>query len=323
MSAERAVASEAGATMTRAPLHATTALRVLALIALLVLTGLVPGFYTAATMLSLLTTMSFLGVVAVGMTFITISGNVMSFSLGATAAASSMAYVVALNFAGIVPGVVAGLAVGAAVSGVQGFVVGWLRANPIIVTIAGGILLAGIVTGLSGNVMLYPDAATGYRALRGSLFGVPSEFVVFVAAAALGEVVLRLIRIGRDVLMVGASFRAAEAAGIRTTRATLFAFAFAGALAGLAGVMLATRYGQASMGYGIGYDYNAIAAVLVGGTAISGGQGSLLRTFIGLLIVSVAQTLLLLAGLGQEWQALITGAIVLGVIMLQTKIGRG
>jgi len=82
------------------------------------------------------------------------------------------------------------------------------------------------------------------------------------------------------------------------------------------------RYGSASMEYGIGYDYNAIAAVLVGGTAIQGGQGSAIRTFIGLVIITLVQTLLLLHGFGTEWQQLITGIVVLGVVMLQTPLGR-
>ena len=154
------------------------------------------------------------------------------------------------------------------------------------------------------------------------MFGIPSEFLVLVVAVVAGDVFLRFTRHGRNLVMTGASHRAADAAGVPAMRSIVAAYALAGALAGIAGIMLAVRYGSASMEYGVGYDYNAIAAVLVGGTAIGGGHGSATRTLIGLVVISAAQTILLLRGFGIEWQQLITGLIVLAVIMLQTKVGR-
>lgn len=299
-----------------------TILRLLGLVVLAVLIATTPGFFSAPTMLSLVTTISFVGVVAVGMTLITVSGNIMAFSLGATVAASSMAFVIVLNVAGLVPGLLAGLLVGALVTGLQGFFIGWLRANPIIVSIAGLTVLTGAVTGLTGNAMFYADAQTGYKALSGRILGIPGEFIVLVIVVLAGEALLRFTKFGRELLMVGANFRAAEAASVSRTRVVLCAYGIAGVLAGLAGLMLALRYGSASMEYGIGYDYNAIAAVLVGGTAIQGGKGSVLQTFLGLVFITLVQTLLLLRGFGTEWQQLITGVIVLVVVMLQTPLGR-
>ena len=83
--------------------------------------------------------------------------------------------------------------------------------------------------------------------------------------------------------------------------------------------MLSIRYDSASMDYGVGYDYAAVAAVLVGGTLIKGGEGSIVRTLVGVMIIAIIQAVLLLRGLRQEWQYLISGLIVLAVIMLHTR----
>lgn len=297
-------------------------LRVAGVAVLVIAMVVTPGFFSLPTTLSLVTTVSFVGVIAVGMTLITISGNVMSFSLGATAAASSIVFVQVLNLVGPVPGVIAGICTGAAISAVQGLLIGWLRANPIIISIAALTVVTGLVTGLTGNAMYYAGDDTGYRILRGRPLGIPSEFLILVVVVVAAEGLLRYTRLGRDLIMTGASFRGASAAGVSTPPTVLTAYGVAGALAGLAGIMLATRYGSASMEYGVGYDYSAIAAVLIGGTAITGGQGSAIGTFVGLMVVSSAQTILLLRGFPTEWQYLLTGVIVLTVIMLQTRIGR-
>jgi ribose/xylose/arabinose/galactoside ABC-type transport system permease subunit len=96
------------------------------------------------------------------------------------------------------------------------------------------------------------------------------------------------------------------------------AYVLAGAFTALAGILLASRYGSADMDLGTGYDYDAIAGVLVGGTAIQGGAGSAVRTLIGVVVISTIKMVLRLRGFSDQWQYLITGLIVLAVIMLQT-----
>jgi ribose/xylose/arabinose/galactoside ABC-type transport system permease subunit len=128
--------------------------------------------------------------------------------------------------------------------------------------------------------------------------------------------------LGRNLYMVGNSIRAANAAGIRSWMTITGAYVLAGLFTSLSGVMLATHYDTANMLYGVGFDYSAIAAVLVGGTAIQGGQGSVVRTLAGVMIIGIVQVVLLLQGFRQEWQDLITGIIVLAVIILNTRWGR-
>jgi len=296
-----------------------TAVRAVVIVALTVACVATPGFFSLPNILSLLTTVSFMGCVAVGMTLITISGNIMSFSLGATAGAAAMVFIVAVNIGGIGIGLIAALAVAALVSAAQGFAVGWVRANPIIVSIAAVALIYGTAEIFTRHSSIYFKPGTGIEILRGKLGGVPLEFVVLLCVTAAGQFILYLTRFGRNLYMMGSSFRAAEAAGVKTWRTVTGAYLWAGAFTGLAGVMLAIRYDGANMDYGVGYEYDAIAAVLVGGTLMKGGHGSALRTLAGAMIIAIVQAMLLLRGFRQEWQYLFTGLIVFAVILLHSS----
>jgi ribose/xylose/arabinose/galactoside ABC-type transport system permease subunit len=299
-----------------------SALRVAMIVVLLIAIAKTPGFLSTPSLLALVTTVSFVGCVAVGMTLITISGNIMSFALGATVGASAIVFVIALNAFGTIPGIVVALAFGALLTGAQGLAVGWFGANPVIVSIGSLALIIGLAQPITHNATFYTEPGSGAALLKGQIGGVPVEFLVFLGILAIGEFILRLTSFGRNLYMLGNSRRAAEAIGISVTRSVVGAYLCAGAFAAAAGIMLAARYDSANMQYGLGYDYDAIAAVLVGGTAIQGGEGSALRTLLGVMVIAVIQVLLLLQGLRQEWQYLMTGIIVLLVIMAQTNLGK-
>ena len=277
-----------------------------------------PGFLSAPSILTLLTTLSFIGCVAVGMTLITISGNIMSFSLGATAAAAAITFVTVLNSAGFIAGIAAALLVGGLLSGVQGVIIGWLRANPIIVSIASVALIYGTLNWLTNNASVNARPGAGHESLQGKIAEIPVEFLVLLAIVLFAHCLLSYTTFGRHLFLTGSGPRAAEVSGLRRWRTVTGAYVWAGVFTATAGILLGSRYSQANMEYGIGYDYDAIAAVLVGGTAIQGGQGSIIQTMAGALLISVVQVLLLLHGFRLEWQHLITGLIVLTVVMLQT-----
>jgi len=283
---------------------------------------LTPGFLELPALLSLLTTVSFIGCVAVGMTLITLGGGIMSLSLGATVGACSIVCLLVANQAGVVAGMAASVACGCVLTGAQGAMVGYLRANPIIVSIAASVLVYAIAQPITGNTAIYADVPMPKALLSTTFFGAPFEFVVFVVLVALTQLMLSFSRFGRQIYLVGTSFRAAQAARIRVGPTVLGAYAWAGAASAVAGILLALRYGRASMDVGIGMDYPAIAAVLVGGTAITGGRGSAFRTFGGVMIIGIVQVLLLLRGFRQEWQFLITGVVVLLVILLNSGAQR-
>lgn len=298
------------------------AIRLFGIAALVVIAFTTPGFTAMPAVLALLTTMSFIGCVAVAMSFVTISGNIMSLCFGATAAATSLVFIGVLQDGlGLLPAVLVALAFGAVVTGAQGFCIGYIGANPIIVSIAMLALIQGVAQLVTDGSSLYANTGGPQEMLKGKIAGIPIEFILFLTTALVGHALLAFTRFGRNLYMIGNSPRAAEAAGIRTWRSITGAYIVAGICTAVPGVMLASRYGLANMEYGIGYDYDAIAAVLVGGTAIHGGEGNVLRTFLGVVVIAVVQVVVLLYGFRQEWQYLITGLIVLAVIMLHTVGG--
>ena len=320
--AERAIAADAREGMgARAgePRNYVGIVRAVVLVILAAVALTTPGFLSQPSILSLLTTVSFIGCVAVGMTLITISGNIMSFALGALVGATAMIFVLAVNWGGFAFGLIAALAFAGLSNALQGFLIGWLRANPIIVSIAALALIYGVAEAFAAHGTIYAAAGTSYGGFKGRIAGIPVEFAVFLCVAALGQLILSLTTFGRNLFLIGSSFRAAEAVGVRTWRAITGAYLWAGLFTAPAGIMLAIRYDAASMNYGMGYEYDAIAAVLVGGTIIKGGEGSVLRTLAGALIIGVIQVVLVLQGLRTEWQYLIAGLVVLGVIALQTS----
>jgi ribose/xylose/arabinose/galactoside ABC-type transport system permease subunit len=294
-----------------------TLIRVAALLALAVLVAVTPGFFSAPSLLSLLTTVSFVGCVAAGMTLISLSGNIMSLALGATTTAAALLFAKAVNVAGFGFGIVAALLLGGCVTAIQGFAIGWARANPIIVSIAALSLIGGVSLWTTAGAEIYIANDTTHAFFRSTVLGVPMEFIILLAITVLGQFIVSYTAFGRHILMIGGNWHTAHAAGIRTWRTITGVYFWAGLFAAIPGVLLTSRYNYGSIEYAAGYDYDAIAAVLVGGTSILGGHGSLLRTLLGVLFIGVVQSLVLLHGLREEWQIFITGLVVLAVILLQ------
>jgi ribose/xylose/arabinose/galactoside ABC-type transport system permease subunit len=195
--------------------------------------------------------------------------------------------------------------------------VGYFRANPILVSIAGLSLLIGFAALATGGERIYPGGE-GLQMFKGRVAGIPVEALYFFATVAIGQFILSWTRIGRVMVMVGSNPRAAQAAGVGPEIAVTVAYVLAGACSAVSGVLLAARYGSGDMELGTGYDYTAIAAVLVGGTAIQGGSGSVVRTLAGVTVIAIIEVVLLLRGFSQQLQYFITGVIVLAVIMLHT-----
>ena len=276
-----------------------------------------PGFLSQTGIRSLLSTMSFVGCVAVGMTFITLSGNIMSFSLGATVAASTIVFVASLPL-GTWPAFALTLLFGATLNGIQGWIVGYLRANPIIVSMAALSLIIGIMSVVTGGRGLYitsDDAAIFKRN-----FGmVPGPLIAFLMCAAVGQAIQTYTRVGRTIMLSGSNPAALLASGTEPWRSTTWAYSLAGLFTSVSAVLIASRYSSGELAHGAGFEYGAISAVLVGGTLIQGGRGSVLRTVFGTLLMAILQAVLVLRGLNTQYQQLALGLVVLLVIVLQWK----
>lgn len=297
---------------------AATSIRVVAILVLVILALTTPGFLSRISLIALANAMSLVGCVALAMAFLTIGGNVMSLSLAATTSVSGMVFMASLGW-GLPAAILLALIAGAAISGFQGVVVGALRANPIIVSLAAYALLMGATQIIAGPKIL--PAALDFQLLKGKWFGVPISFLIFAAMAILGQLLLSFTRFGHELMFVGSNSKAAEAAGIDVARVTVLAHVAAGAFAAVGGVLISSRFGAADMQTARGFEYTAIAAVLIGGTSIVGGRGSLLQTFLGMGAIAIINALALLQGFSMEVQRLTIGLAVLAVIVIQ-GIGR-
>jgi ribose/xylose/arabinose/galactoside ABC-type transport system permease subunit len=285
--------------------------------ALIVSALLTPGFTATPNVVTLLATTSFVGCVAIGMTFIMLSGNIMSFSLGATMASGAMVYC-ALSDYGAAAAAAATVLYSITVSAAQGALVGYFRANPIIVSIMSVSLISGGTQVVSQGHAVYA-VADSLAALKGNLAGIPVAGFVLLAAVVAGQLLLRYTHFGHGVILVGSNLRAAVAAGVRTPRLVPGVYAAAGFFTSLTALLIAARYGSADLSYGVGLDYSAVAATLVGGTAISGGHGSVVRTLGGIVVIAVIGSILLLRGFETQYQYLLTGIIILIAILAQGR----
>jgi ribose/xylose/arabinose/galactoside ABC-type transport system permease subunit len=294
--------------------------RLLLVVLLLVVAATTDGIFTTQSMLALVNSAGLVGCVAVGMSFVTFGGHIMSFALSSTV---GMATIVcsALSEYGLGIAVVGVLAVGLAMNALQGFIIGYFRANALIVTIAAASLSGGVAEYLTSGQTVYAEGAV-LAPLRAKMFGMPSVAYVFVFCLIVAHLILTSSRLGKRVFMLGSNARAAKAAGIRIATVTTATFAMAGLFAACAGVLIAGRYGAGMFDYGADYNYQAIAGVLVGGNSVAGGEGSVWRTALGVFVIALISNVLLLRGFSSEMQLLAAGLVVSLAILLQGRLKR-
>jgi simple sugar transport system permease protein/ribose transport system permease protein len=297
---------------------------IVGIFALIVIIGSVTttGFATVENLKAILQSSAFVGVIAVGMTVIMLSGNVFSLSLGTTAAVTAITFLWALEF-GIAAALVLTILLGLGICAVQGWIVGSLGANPIIVTIAAGVLQGGVTLKVSGGTTIYPPPDASFSWLANRVGGIPFPFIVFVVLTIVVDAVLRGTSFGRAIYAVGENKRAARAAAISIAAVAAGAFAVAGACTGIAGALIGATNGNASLFIESTYTFDAIAAVLVGGTAVTGGRGSAGRTLFGAIVIATISSLLLLRGYSTGIQIFVKGLIVVIVVVLVQLGGRG
>jgi len=157
----------------------------------------------------------------------------------------------------------------------------------------------------------------------GSLFGIPAPVVLLAVVFALSWWVLNRTRFGRYIYAVGGNPHAAKTSGINVARIRFSVYVISGGLSGLAGMMLAARTGSALPQAGIAYELDAIAAVVIGGTSLSGGVGRITGTLIGALIIGVMNNGLDLMGIQSYYQQVLKGALIIGAVMLDQKRNQG
>jgi len=271
-------------------------------------------FATLANARAIITSASLVGIAALGLTLIMIGGSAVSLAISQTVAASGMVFLSAQSL-GLVPALALAVVVGTAVTGLQGAVVGYAAANPVVLTIAASFAIAGVATGVTGGVSVSPSAR-GYDHLNATPGGVALSAYVLVVLTLTVEWVLRRTAFGRSLYMVGENRVAARAAGMPVGRTTTAAWLGAGALFAVTAAFTAAFNAAANVNLGGTLTFDAIAAVLAGGTPISGGRGSALRTLAGALLIAAVSDILLLRGYSTGVQVMVKGLLVAAVVVL-------
>jgi ribose/xylose/arabinose/galactoside ABC-type transport system permease subunit len=286
------------------------------LVIILILSITAPVFFSTRNLLNILRQISVNGIIAVGMTFVIITAGI-DLSVGSTVA---MAGVVATSFAH--PGdpvylaVLLGLLVGLACGSVNGFLVAKGGIAPFIATLGMMTVLRGLaLVFTSGRPVI--DLSEEYNLIGGGYTaGIPNPVVIFIIILILGIFALRFMKFGRHVYAIGGNELAAQVSGISTKAVIFSVYAIAGTLAGLAGVVITARVMTGSPVIGVGYELNAIAAVVIGGTSLAGGVGTIVGSFIGALIIGVINNGLDLLNVSSYFQQIVKGAIVILAVLL-------
>jgi ribose/xylose/arabinose/galactoside ABC-type transport system permease subunit len=294
---------------------ASAGVRVAVVLAVLAAGLATPGFFSIPALNAVLSAAALLGLVAVGMTFITISGNFLSLAVGVSVAACCITFIAASRW-GMAAALALSIAAGIAMNAIQGFVIAYFRANPIIVSIAAfGLLLAGVAY-VSDAQTMYPAPGFNLDLLRGKIWGIETATLVFVLSAILAQIFVARSRFGRELYLVGANPRAADVAGISATRVVTVAYGIAGLFCALSGILAGARAQIGTLDMGIGYEYDAFAAILLGGTAMHGGHGSPIRTFFGAIIYAAIATIVVMRGYSIGVQLLLNGVLILIAVCL-------
>jgi len=293
----------------------------IAAVVVLIAVFVTPSFLSVDNIRAILRNAAIVGIVAVGMTPVTLSGNFVSLGITQSAMLAMVAFVAMLGAGwGVIPAIVAVILLLVAVGVLQGAIIA-VGLNPVITTLAAGAIIFGVVSELTrGGIVRAGDNAIDWGAA--TIAGVPVEVLVFLLFTAFVFFVMQRTVIGRETTLVGANRATAEISGISFNRVTIIAFAIFSVGLALAGIINGAAFGQATAVSFPGLTVDAIAAVLVGGTAIQGGRGSPLRSAGGAILIAVISNMMVLNDFSTGGRLAVQGGVVVVIVVLLDLLWR-
>lgn len=299
---------------------------------LIALSLLSPAFLQVRNLLNVVRQVSVVGLIAFGVTTVIITGGI-DLSSGSVLA---LAAVIAASLAQQVdwhsprwPGldvpllfpIVAALAVGAFCGFLSGFTIATFRIPPFIATL-------GMMTIARGAALIYSERPVSglkesYNYIgQGHFLGVPVPIIIFLGVALVMHILLSNTRFGRHVYALGGNEQAARISGISIGRVKILVYTLAGLLSGLAGLLLSSRIGSGQPGLGLGYELDAIASAVIGGTSLSGGIGTIWGTIVGALIIGVLNNGMDLLNVNAYYQTILKGFIIVAAVIIDERKNR-
>jgi len=279
-----------------------------------------PNFLTTDNLVSILQSTAVNGVLAIACTFVIITAGI-DLSVGTLMTfCAVMAGVVLTNWGMPLPlGIAAALLFGALSGFTSGVLIAKLKIPPFIATLGMMMLLKGLSLVISGTRPIYFNDTPGFTAIsQDSLIGellpalpIPNAVLILFLVAIAAGLVLNKTLIGRYTFALGSNEEAVRLSGVNVVFWKIVVYTLSGAICGIAGLLIASRLNSAQPALGQGYELDAIAAVVIGGTSLSGGTGTILGTIIGAFIMSVLINGLRILSVAQEWQTVVTGVIII------------
>lgn len=285
---------------------------------LLLNVALTPGFADIDNFRNILVQVAPTMLVAVGMTFVIATGGI-DLSVGSLMAIASATAAISLDY-GAYPAILAALVVVTLIGAFSGWLISTFKIQPIIVTLAVLIAGRGVAQVISNGGQLIPFTNESFEFFgKGALFGVlPMPILVIAVIIGLAIFVLRATIFGRHVIAVGGNENAARLSGVSVNRTKIMVYALSGLLAGIAGLIYTARLGASDASkVGETIELDAIAATVVGGTALTGGRATVIGTVIGALIMQIITTSFNMNGIKFSYALVIKAAIILFVVYLQ------
>lgn len=271
----------------------------------------IDGFATLPNLTDVFYRAAPIGIVAVGMTFVVISANYLDLSVVAQVATSAVIFIGISNEYGLVAAIAVALLVAMIYGIVNGLAVGFFKANAVIVTLSTTFIGLGILRWLSGGSIFFGPEDGPIRAFGQARLGpIPLSALVLLLVTAILWFVLTRTTFGFAVRAYGSNKNATRLAGVNTTAVVVGAFVITALSAMIAGFVLAAFSNTAVSSMSDGYEFRALAAIIIGGTSVFGGKGSVLRTLLGVIFVSVLTNILVLSGIGFGFQQMAIGALI-------------
>ena len=275
-----------------------------------------PYFLSTGNILALLLGLSIEAIIAVAMTNLMVSGG-FDMSVGSIVAFTGAASATLLA-AGmpIFVAVAAGLVLGAAIGLFNGLIIAKIGINPFVTTLSSLSLFRGLTLILTKgrNISGLPD---GFKAIgQTTVLGVQTPILIAAFLIIVGDILLRRFRFFRQSYYIGGNERAARLSGIAVDRMKTLAYVLTGLFAGLAGIVMTSRLGAASMTAGTGLELRVITAVIIGGASLQGGEGTVLGAFLGSLLMALITNALTLLGVDVYWQTFVIGGTLLAAVLI-------
>lgn len=292
-----------------------------AVVAAVVLSLATDTFASPQNIFNVTRNFAFVGIVALGMTVVIISGGI-DLSVGSVVCLGAMVQAICMNAGyGFLPSAAAALAASAAVGFVNGALIAWLRIPPFVVTLGTLSIARSVAMVLSDNRMIFefgPDEALLFLVGGGSSFGIAHPVIALVLLACLTSFLLRWTRWGTHVFAIGSNERAAIRTGVRVPAVKISVYVFSSTIAGLTGILEAGWLGGVTTNLGQSMELTVIAATVIGGANLLGGSGTIFGAIVGAALIEIIRNSLILLGISTFWQ----GAFVGFFIVLAVAVDR-